>query len=192
MLRVVSGVARGRKLMVPPIRNIRPTLDRVREALFNMIRDEIYEKKVLDLFAGSGALGIEALSRGARHVVFVDSHMACLKTIEENLRRCGFEDRAELFHGIIPDCFPTLVRRYDQRYNVIFMDPPYNKCLESDIFYGLHYFSLVDQHARIVIEHSARREIKNNLPEIFRLEKKRVYGEVALSLLIYEPKRKLK
>jgi 16S rRNA (guanine966-N2)-methyltransferase len=100
-MRVVAGSARGRQLVAPKGDAVRPTGDRVREALFNSLGSMgmVRGSRVLDLFAGSGALGIEALSRGAEHVTFVDSSREALRAVRENLERCGFADRASVAHG---------------------------------------------------------------------------------------------
>ena len=98
-MRVIAGEARGARLTVPKGPNIRPTLDRVRESLFNILNPRIAEAGFLDLYAGSGANGIEALSRGAEQVVFVESHAQQAALVRENLARAGLEERARVFRG---------------------------------------------------------------------------------------------
>ena len=93
-MRVISGTARGRKLVSPVGDSVRPTLDRVKESIFNMLSFSIADASVLDLFAGSGALGIEALSRGAKSAVFVDKSVASLSIVRQNLQLTHLEDKA--------------------------------------------------------------------------------------------------
>lgn len=124
-MRVVAGTARGRTLVAPPGSRTRPTTDRVREAIFNALgsRGGLEGAQVADLFAGSGALGVEALSRGAAHATFVDRDRQARRAIARNLAACGFEDRATVV--------PVPVERWlaglppGQRYDLAFCDPPY-------------------------------------------------------------------
>jgi 16S rRNA (guanine966-N2)-methyltransferase len=122
-MRVIAGEARGRRLVAPPGYDVRPTSDRVREATFNALwsMGAIEGATVLDLFAGTGALGIEAISRGARHVTFVERDRAARAAIEENLERCGFADRAT----VIPGDALTLVRSIEP-VDLALLDPPYD------------------------------------------------------------------
>lgn len=125
-MRVVAGTARGRRLDAPPGTDVRPTGDRVREAVFNALgsMDALVDADVLDLFAGSGALGIEALSRGARHATFVDSSRRSLDAVRANLERCGLEGRATLHRAEAlawlagPGAPPHV--------DVALLDPPYD------------------------------------------------------------------
>lgn len=123
-MRVVAGSARGRRLVAPPGTDVRPTADRVREAVFNALgsADVLHDADVLDLFAGSGALGIEALSRGAAHATFVDSSRRSLEAVRTNLAACGFEDRATVVRA---DALGFLGRD-DRRWDLALLDPPYD------------------------------------------------------------------
>jgi pantetheine-phosphate adenylyltransferase/16S rRNA (guanine(966)-N(2))-methyltransferase RsmD len=121
-VRIISGTARGTRLAPVP-RGVRPTSDRVRESLFNRLGQFFAGGEVLDLFAGTGALGIEALSRGCERAVFVDRSGAAVRTIRENLRRCGFEERAEVIRGDVGRVLDRLPR--NQQFHLIFLDPPY-------------------------------------------------------------------
>ncbi|MBQ8928863.1 MAG: 16S rRNA (guanine(966)-N(2))-methyltransferase RsmD, partial [Oscillospiraceae bacterium] len=120
-MRVISGTARGRKLKEPDGRRVRPTTDKVKESMFNIVQFHIQDAAVLDLFAGSGQLGIEALSRGAESVTFVDSARDSVKLVRENVRTAGFEDRAQIFQtdaiGFLEHC---------GKFDLIFLDPPYD------------------------------------------------------------------
>jgi 16S rRNA (guanine966-N2)-methyltransferase len=122
-MRVVAGSARGRRLEAPPGDQTRPTTDRVREAIFNALwsRGLVEDAHVLDLFAGSGALGIEALSRGAAHATFVDDDPRARRAVERNLAACGLGDRAT----VVADRAERFLTRSSVRFEVAFCDPPY-------------------------------------------------------------------
>jgi 16S rRNA (guanine(966)-N(2))-methyltransferase RsmD len=124
-MRVVAGTARGRTLVAPPGARTRPTTDRVREAVFNALwsRGALEGAQVVDLFAGSGALGVEALSRGAAHVTFVDRDRSARYAIRRNLEVCGFVDRAELVEVPVEPWLAALGD--DVRFDLAFCDPPY-------------------------------------------------------------------
>jgi len=122
-LRVITGSARGRKLVTPEGMEVRPTLDKVKEGLFSAVQFEIEGRDVLDLFAGSGQLGIEALSRGASSCVFVDSSRKSQKAIQTNIAACGFQEQSRLIAGdalgYIKSCMQT--------FGIVFLDPPYGQ-----------------------------------------------------------------
>lgn len=122
-MRVITGEARGRRLVTLEGDDVRPTTDKVKEGIFNIIQFDIPEANVLDLFAGSGQLGIEAISRGARHCCFVDSSKRSLDTVKENLRICGFEKHASTFSG---DGVSYAELSHDV-FDIVFLDPPYRK-----------------------------------------------------------------
>jgi 16S rRNA (guanine966-N2)-methyltransferase len=123
-VRVVGGSARGRTLVAPPGERTRPTSDRVREAIFNALRSRgaVDGSDVLDLFAGSGALGVEALSQGAAHATFVDSDRVARQAVRRNLEACGFLDRAAIVAG---PAERFLARPGGERFDLAFCDPPY-------------------------------------------------------------------
>ena len=125
-MRVIAGSARGKKLYALEGRDIRPTLDRVKESVFNMIALNLPGASVLDLFCGSGALGIEALSRGAHHADFVDSRKESLAVTDKNLKMTRLDKNASL---ILSDSIAFL-KTTGQKFDVIFIDPPY----ESDLY----------------------------------------------------------
>ena len=120
-MRVITGLAKGRRLEELPGLDTRPTTGRVKEGLFSAIQFDIEGRRVLDLFAGTGQLGIEALSRGAAFCDFVDSAPAALKIVQRNVKTCGFEDRSAC-HG---KDFTAFLTRSREKYGLIFLDPPY-------------------------------------------------------------------
>ena len=129
-MRVVSGSAGGRKLIAPDGFDVRPTTDKVKESVFNIIQFEIEGRRMLDLFAGSGQMGIEALSRGAEHAVFVDNSRKSLDAVRQNVSAVGFADRATVISGDSLD----YLRRCGQKFGIVFLDPPYNNGLIPRVF----------------------------------------------------------
>ena len=102
-MRVITGIARGRKLVAPEGLDVRPTADKVKEGIFSAVQFELEGARVLDLFAGSGQMGIEALSRGAERAVFIDSSLRSIRCVNENLRNTGFERQSEIINGASSD-----------------------------------------------------------------------------------------
>jgi 16S rRNA (guanine966-N2)-methyltransferase len=158
-MRIIAGDYKGRKLAMLPKAAIRPTADRLREAIFNILAAQgIGQPTVLDLFAGSGALGLEALSRGARQAVFVDKQVQALKLIQRNLELCGCEaSRGRILKWDIRsnlDCLRSLGWQFD----LVFLDPPYRQGLIRPALHHLIECQSLATNARIVVEH-ARQEI---------------------------------
>ena len=145
---------------------------------------------VLDLFAGSGALGIEALSRGARHAVFFDQNIACIRAIHENLDRCGFKENATVLKGRFPDENERIKTAISGTYDIVFLDPPYGVPEKDRILEKLDRFSLLSKNARIVFEHASNDQI-DLVPQGFVLEKQRRYGDTMLTFLTYQPREKV-
>lgn len=120
-LRVISGTAKGRKLKSVPGDTTRPVMDRVKEALFNILAGDVIDSKWWDLFSGTGAIGIEALSRGAKFARFTDLNRAPIETIKENVEHCKFGEQAEIKRG---DAFTMLAAKADQQFEYIYIAPP--------------------------------------------------------------------
>ncbi|MGE5173496.1 MAG: 16S rRNA (guanine(966)-N(2))-methyltransferase RsmD [Betaproteobacteria bacterium] len=120
-MRVTGGIGRGRRLKVPSGSRVRPTSDKVKQALFNILGDRVANADFLDLYAGAGGIGIEALSRGAGRVVFVDSSRGSLAVIKQNIEQTGFRDRAQ----VVPAKAEAFVRKSSESYDIVFLDPPY-------------------------------------------------------------------
>jgi 16S rRNA (guanine966-N2)-methyltransferase len=129
-LRIIAGKWRGRRLKPPADERVRPTADRVREAWMSIVQPDLPDARVLDLFAGSGALGIEALSRGARHVEFVELAARSLRALRENLRVVGAEDLARVHRG---DALTFAARLAALEFDVAFADPPYGLGLAAQL-----------------------------------------------------------
>jgi 16S rRNA (guanine966-N2)-methyltransferase len=179
MVRVIAGSAKGRRLTTMPTLALRPTADRVREALFNILGAHIDGAAVLDLFAGSGAVGLEALSRGARLAMFVEVHEPACRLIEKNLRLCGLHEHAVVRCRDALNVLATL-KVQGQTFDVIFLDPPYRASLVEDALRQLGDGRLLSEDGQVIAEHFFKRV----LPERYgRLRRVRVarFGDVALS-----------
>lgn len=122
-MRVITGEARGRKLVTLEGEDVRPTTDRVKEGMFNIIQFDLEGANVIDLFAGSGQLGIEALSRGAKHCTFIDSANRSVEVVKQNLKTVGFEKRASVFCGNAK----MYIGLSKDNFDIALLDPPYNK-----------------------------------------------------------------
>lgn len=181
MLRVISGEAKGRRLKVPSGTKIRPTSDKVRESLFNIIgRDNIAESTFLDLFAGSGAIGIEAISRGAKHVTLVDDNSRHLRTIYENIRLCGFQKSAEVIKGDVITVLDNIIGGKIS-YNIVFADPPYNYNNWPSLLSKITNNVKISGYGFLIIEHSS----KVSMPEQFNdldAYGRYVYGDTTLTV----------
>jgi 16S rRNA (guanine966-N2)-methyltransferase len=179
MVRVIAGSAKGRRLTTMPTLALRPTADRVREALFNILGAHIDGAAVLDLFAGSGAVGLEALSRGACLAMFVEVHEPACRLIEKNLRLCGLYEQAVVRCRDVLNVLATL-KVQGQTFDVIFLDPPYRVSLVEDTLQQLGDGRLLSEDGQVIAEHFFKRV----LPERYgRLRRVRVarFGDVALS-----------
>ena len=180
-LRVISGSAKGHKLRSIKGFGVRPTADRVKESLFNMISSYINASNVLDLFAGTGSLGIEALSRGASHADFVEEDNKAIDLIKQNLTHTKLIDRASIY---AMDCnnYLNSKKATGKKYNIIFMDPPYNKNFIISIIENISKNNILASDGIIVIE----RNIKDSIAfddKAFILYKERKYGDTAITIL---------
>jgi 16S rRNA (guanine966-N2)-methyltransferase len=151
VLRVIAGTLKGRRLEVPDWQGLRPTSDRLRETLFNVLAPRIEGARFLDAYAGTGAVGIEALSRGAAHVTFVEQDPRATQLIQTNLRKCGVSDR----HAIIRAGFTAAAEAGDG-YDLVFLDPPYGP---RELAAALDAAApLVAADGLLVLEHATRDE----------------------------------
>lgn len=180
-MRVISGTAKGHKLKCIKGSNTRPTQDRIKESIFNIIMQYIKDSLVLDLFSGTGSLGIEALSRGAKFSIMVDNNPLCVKVINENLDHTKLSDKAKVICG---DCI-SLIRRINESFDIIFMDAPYNRGLVIPALEQIGKHNMLNPNGITIVERDIEDEIQDNIYfEVFREE---FYGHTAVSFL-----RKLK
>ena len=178
-MRIISGACRGRKLVQIQGKDIRPTSDRVREALFNILGPGIRRKRVLDMFAGTGALGLEALSRGAQSAVFLDAAQSSCNVIKRNIDLCRMADHARIIcHDLINASLPV----FHQPFDLIFMDPPYNKGYSGQVLGKPGFFDLLAPGAIIIVEQSAKESFNYPVNSLDKyLEKK--YSRTTLTFL---------
>ena len=150
-MRVITGKARGRKLLEPKGMDIRPTADQVKEAVFNILQGDVEGRTCLDLFAGTGQLGIEALSRGASSCTFVDESREAVQLVKQNLEKCGFT--AAVFQG---DALRFL--EGPETYGLIFLDPPYRSGLYPELLSRIKHFDKLQRGGIMVVETPAEDE----------------------------------
>ena len=176
-MRVIAGRYGGRRLKAPKGRSTRPTSERVREALFAMLGD-IEEARVLDLFAGTGALGIEALSRGAREAVFVESNRAAGDALQANLEALGLAGGQARLRREHADEALRLARKRKETYDLVLIDPPYGRALELGPRLSAALPGLLAPRARVVLESDRRAPLDLGL----ELEKARRYGDTTIAI----------
>lgn len=172
-MRVIAGKARSLKLTTVPGDGTRPTTDRIKETLFNMLQYGLTDAYFLDLFAGSGAIGIEALSRGAEHAVFVEKHLPAVRCIEKNLSFTGLSGQAEVLRQ---DVFAAL-KRFDgnMRFDYIFMDPPYGRGIEKDVLAALSDGKLFLPDTQVIVEASLETDFSYVEDYGYKVIKKKAY-----------------
>ena len=173
-MRVIAGTARGRKLKEPVGMDIRPTTDAVKEAIFNTIQFDIEGRRVLDLFAGTGQLGIEALSRGASEAVFVDESTAAVKLVRENLKTCRLE-------GTVVQTESVGFLSGAGKFDLVFLDPPYDTSLLDKALQNIILFDIVAAGGIIVCE-SRREKVMPQVELPYRMKRERSYGKIKLTL----------
>jgi len=176
-MRVITGIARGTVLKTPDGMQTRPTADRVKEALFSIINFDIPGAKVLDLFGGTGQLGIEALSRGARSAVFVDESDTACKLIKENLRRTKLESQAT----VVRSDYLAYLRRCRDNFDIILLDPPYAEVYLENSLKIISEIDILQTGGIIVAERPVGKEILWDLPGFSR-SKDYKYGNCLLTL----------
>ncbi len=176
-MRVISGLARGRKLKEPQGLDTRPTTDKVKESLFNIIQFELEGRRVLDLFAGTGQLGLEALSRGAEHCTFVDQRREAAALVKENIRLCRFEDRTR----VAQEEAQWFLRSCGERFDVIFLDPPYKTDLLNQCIEKIAAFDILREHGIIVCESGADWSVPTLTPP-YEAGREYRYGQIKLTV----------
>ena len=182
-VRVISGSARGLKLNTPGDDRVRPTTDRVKESMFNIVQDWVYDSQVLDLFAGSGALGIEALSRGASQAVFCDNSLDSIKIIKSNLEKARVVDRSQIVSGDFKRCLRDMEAK-NQSFDMIFVDPPYYEGLFEEVLDTIRSCKILKKDGIVIVEHDAKRPIGQ--VEGLEVYKEKKYGITMLTFYCLE------
>ena len=175
-MRVISGSVRGLKLNAPEGLSTRPTLDRVKEAVFSMLYPYLCDAVILDAFSGSGALGIESISRGAQFCVFADNNPSAIKCINDNLKNAKMGDRAYVFAG---DVF-EYIKKQDKKFDIIFIDPPYASGIYKNILEEIYSSDILNEDGLILAEWHISQ--KPEFGEQFTIAKEKKYGRVGITL----------
>lgn len=172
-MKVTSGIRKGAVLLTSPDLSVRPTTDKVKQSIFNMIQFEVPEKTVLDLFAGSGAMGIEALSRGAKHCTFVDLNP---EFTTKNIAKLRLEESADIIRGDYLD----FLGKCNKQFDLVFLDPPYEKKMIDSALKILVGNNLLSEDAIIVWECDEKEEIA--VPECIEIKKERTFGRIQIRI----------
>ena len=182
-MRIISGKARGTKLYTLDGTATRPTLDRVKESLFNIIQNDIEDSTVLDLFSGSGAIGLEFLSRGAKRAVLCDNSKDAIKIIKQNVQKTHFEEIAEIYNME----FTKLVERLqNQKFDIIYIDPPYATDFIKISLEKIIEYKLVNENTKIIVETDDETRILNQIKKMdVEITDKRKYGRATIIFLKY-------
>ena len=180
-MRVIGGISRSIKLKSPAGKETRPTSDRVREALFNIIGQDVNNALFVDGFAGSGAVGVEALSRGARHCIFIEKRAHCVKIIKENLQQTNFAEKAEIIKTDIFAGFKHFKKKCNPA-DFIFLDPPYGSSrLTLKLIELIVSQKLIAEKGVVIVEHSKEEDFEDI--EKWAHVNTRYYGNTAISFL---------
>jgi 16S rRNA (guanine966-N2)-methyltransferase len=178
-MRIITGIAKGRKILAPEGIDTRPTSDRVKESVFNRISKKIYGARVLDMFSGTGNLGLESLSRGAQTCTFIEKNKNTHRILVENITSLGSKENSEVYNN---DAFDILekIGRNAAKYDIIFLDPPYSKGLVEKAILKINEIDLLDDGGIIMSEYDENDVIPESLNniKIYRTEK---YGRTKIS-----------
>lgn len=179
-MRIIAGTAKGKKIESIEGLETRPTLDRVKEAMFGSIQFELADSEVLDIFGGSGALSLEAVSRGARFAVVNDRNIACVKMIEKNVNACGFSDRFRICN----EDYSVLIKKLassGKKFDFVFIDAPYAEESGQDAMQKCFRNEIVSEGGSVILEH-ARGNIPSPEEGIARVVKTKDYGKCSFSV----------
>jgi len=185
-MRIVTGKFKGREIIPPPKSiELRPTSDRVREAIFDVVRFNIANSVFLDLFAGSGAIGIEAISEGAKFSVFVEKNPVALRVIKKNVKMLGIENQALIIKQDVLNFIkrPFSFESFKEKFDFVFLDPPYASKLAGQTMQALLNFSFLKSDSIIIAEHSEVEILLDDLKgtNSFKKFREKKYGNIAVS-----------
>ena len=179
-MRIIGGEYRSRIINMPKGADIRPTQDRVRESVFNILAD-VHDKRVLDLFAGSGAYGIEALSRGAGHATFVENNSRCLAIITSNMESLEMpEARYDVMRSSVTSALERFAKD-GEKFDIIFVDPPYHKDMAKKCLIYIDYSDILSLTGLVVIEHFKSDSLETELDSLIP-QKEYKYGDTVISV----------
>lgn len=179
-MRIIAGIAKGRKIKAPEGMNTRPTLDRVKESLFNIVNPYIFEADVLDLFGGSGQLGLEAVSRGAAFCTFTEHNKNSYSVLKENISNMGFENKTEALNIDALEGLAMLHRK-GKTFDLIFLDPPYFKFLIDAAVTNIDKYKLLSPDGIITSEYDFNEVVPDKIGNLVVFRKVK-YGRTKISL----------
>jgi 16S rRNA (guanine(966)-N(2))-methyltransferase RsmD len=180
---VIAGTAKGRILKAVPGTGTRPTTDKVKEAIFSMIGPFFDGGVGLDLFAGTGGLGIEAISRGMDRVIFIDMEKTSIQVIEDNLTAIGFKGQSEVYRNEAQRALKVLAKR-GLKFDLIFLDPPYHMKQADEILMQMQQMEMLQDQAVVLVEHEAGHTYADEIGQ-FQVRKRANYGETAITIYHY-------
>ena len=181
-MRIIGGEFRSRRIKSPSSCVARPTKDKVREAVFSMIAGRIEDSRVLDLFAGSGAYGLEAISRGAASCLFVEDHPECVSAIRENVENLRVAHRAEISRMDAVECLEDLGKK-GEKFDIVFSDPPYGMGVSKNILIMIERYDILSASGLLIAEHGS----KEGVPEsqgVVSIYKQKSYGITSISIFV--------
>lgn len=176
-MRIITGEYRGRRLESPIGYDVRPTTDKVKEAIFNLLMNDIYDAVVVDLFAGTGNLGLEALSRGAKRCYFCDNSRDSLKLIKTNIEKCRAQEKSVVLAGD----YRKALSRIREQAQVIILDPPYKDGLYESCLAEIDELDLLDREGIIIAEHGVRDYVPEASGSLVKV-RERKYGKIMVSI----------
>ena len=181
-MRLIAGEHRGRKIKQPSLDIARPTKDRVREAVFSMLASNVPASRVLDIFSGSGAYGLEALSRGAASCTFIEKNPKCSGVLKENITLLGLEGVSSVI-TLDAEKVIKILGEEDRKFDLIFADPPYKYNIIKKLLIMIYQYDILNPTGALVIEHSA----KEKLPDVegdITIYKQKTYGNTSISVFL--------
>ena len=183
-MRIIGGKHRGTKLYTLDGLNTRPTLDRVKEPLFSILQFELPEAMILDLFAGSGALGLEAISRGAKQAILCDKSLDAIHIMEKNVDKLKANSKIQILQKDYLQALEIL-KSQNQKFDIVFLDPPYRTDFAEIASQKIIEFDLLNENGRIIIETDRKKEVIQNIEtlELFDIYDQRKYGRAELLFL---------
>lgn len=176
-MRIITGEYRRRRLETPIGYDVRPTTDKVKEAVFNLLMNEIWDSVVVDLFAGTGNLGLEALSRGAKRCYFCDNSRESLKLIKTNIEKCRAQDKSIVLAGD----YMKALSRIREKVQVFLLDPPYKDGLYEKCLQEIDSLDLLDEEGIIIAEHGVRDFVPEQAGNLIKVKERR-YGRIMVSI----------
>ena len=180
-MRIISGKARGTKLYTLEGTNTRPTLDRVKESIFNIIQNEIEDATVLDLFAGSGAIGLECLSRGAKKAVLCDNSKEAIQIIKRNIEKTHMEEKAQIINADFENCLEKLK---NEQFDIIYIDPPYATDYIFKSLKKIKEIGIIKKESVIIVETDDEQRILKEIGNMeIKIVDKRKYGRATIIFL---------